>query len=162
MASFLGRHGYADRLLTFDGSLSGPERQQTLARFQSPETLLLISTDAASEGLNLQERCRRVIHYELPFNPNRMLQRQGRVDRYGQERPCRFAFLFAKDTYEGEVLSRLFTKIEAQITRLGAIGDVLGALQTDRIEQLLVALARRPEGGHRCRGTKHRRGTLTG
>ncbi|MGO8903109.1 MAG: helicase-related protein [Isosphaeraceae bacterium] len=137
LASFLGRHGYADHLLTFDGSLSGPERQQTLARFQSPDTLLLISTDAASEGLNLQERCRRVIHYELPFNPNRMLQRQGRVDRYGQERPCRFAFLYAKDTYEGEVLSRLFTKIEAQITRLGAIGDVLGALQTDRIEQLL-------------------------
>src|SRR4051812_39221176 len=67
-----------------------------------------------------------------------MLQRQGRVDRYGQERPCRFAFLYAKDTYEGEVLSRLFTKIEAQITRLGAIGDVLGALQTDRIEQLLA------------------------
>jgi len=66
-----------------------------------------------------------------------LLQRQGRVDRYGQERPCRFGFLYAKDTYEGEVLSRLFTKIEAQITRLGAIGDVLGALQTDRIEQLL-------------------------
>jgi hypothetical protein len=124
-------------LLTFEGGLSGPERQQTLARFQSPGTLLLISTDAASEGLNLQRQCRRVIHYELPFNPNRILQRQGRVDRYGQERPCRFAFLYAKDTYEGEVLSRLFTKIEAQIARLGAIGDVLGALQSDRIEQLL-------------------------
>ncbi|MFI5460509.1 MAG: helicase-related protein [Isosphaerales bacterium] len=137
LAGFLGRHGYAGGLLTFEGSLSGPERQKTLARFQSPEASLLISTDAASEGLNLQSQCRRVIHYELPFNPNRMLQRQGRVDRYGQERPCRFAFLYAQDTYEGEVLSRLFTKIEAQIARLGAIGDVLGALQTDRIEQLL-------------------------
>ena len=137
LAGFLARRGYGERLLTFDGSLSAPERRQILARFKGPETLLLISTDAASEGLNLQEKCRRVIHYELPFNPNRMLQRQGRVDRYGQERPCRFAFLYARDTYEGEVLSRLFTKIEAQITRLGAIGDVLGALQTDRIEQLL-------------------------
>jgi superfamily II DNA or RNA helicase len=136
-AGFLGKHGYADRLLTFEGSLSAPERQKTLARFQSEKALLLISADAASEGLNLQSKCRRVIHYELPFNPNRMLQRQGRVDRYGQERPCRFAFLFAKDTYEGEVLSRLFTKIEAQIARLGAIGDVLGTLQTERIEQLL-------------------------
>ncbi len=137
LAAFLGRNGYANRLLTFEGSLSSPERQKTLARFQSPEALLLISTDAASEGLNLQSQCRRVIHYELPFNPNRMLQRQGRVDRYGQERPCRFAFLYAKDTYEGEVLSRLFTKIEAQIARLGAIGDVLGSLQSERIEQLL-------------------------
>jgi len=141
LAGFLGRHGYAECLLTFEGSLPGPERQKTLARFQSPDTLLLISTDAASEGLNLQEQCRRVIHYELPFNPNRMLQRQGRVDRYGQERTCRFAFLYAKDTYEGEVLARLFTKIEAQIARLGAIGDVLGALQTDRIEQLLASSA---------------------
>src|SRR5262249_8974513 len=132
LAGFLGRRGYADRLLTFDGDLSGKDRKKTLARFQSPEVLLLISTDAASEGLNLQEHCPRVIHYELPFNPNRMLQRQGRVDRYGQERPCRFAFLYARDTYEGEVLSRLFTKIETQIARLGAIGDVLGALQTDR------------------------------
>ena len=100
--------------------------------------MLLLSTDAASEGLNLQEHCRRVIHYELPFNPNRMLQRQGRVDRYGQDRPCRFAFLYAKDTYEGEVLARLFTKIEAQITRLGSIGDVLGAFQADRIEEMLA------------------------
>jgi superfamily II DNA or RNA helicase len=137
LAGFLGRHGYSGQILTFDGSLSSVERQETLARFQSPEGLLLISTDAASEGLNLQRRCRRVIHYELPFNPNRMLQRQGRVDRYGQARPCQFAFLYARDTYEGEVLARLFTKIENQITRLGAIGDVLGALQTERIEQLL-------------------------
>jgi hypothetical protein len=138
LAEFLGRSGYADRLVTFDGDLSGPLRKKALTRFQGTDVLLLISTDAASEGLNLQEHCRRVIHYELPFNPNRMLQRQGRVDRYGQERPCRFAFLYARDTYEGEVLSRLFTKIEAQIARLGAIGDVLGALQTDRIEQLLA------------------------
>jgi hypothetical protein len=142
LAGFLGRHGYAGRLDTFDGDLPASQRKKILARFQSPEGLLLISTDAASEGLNLQQQCRRVIHYELPFNPNRMLQRQGRVDRYGQERPCRFAFLYARDTYEGEVLSRLFTKIEAQITRLGAVGDVLGALQTDRIEQLL---SRSPE-----------------
>ena len=162
LAGFLGRHGYADRLLTFDGSLSAPERQQTLARFQSPEILLLISTDAASEGLNLQEQCRRVIHYELPFNPNRMLQRQGRVDRYGQERPCRFAFLYAKDTYEGEVLSRLFTKIETQITRLGAIGDVLGALQTDRIEQLLSRSPDDRDSGDRRRGAEHRRRTRRG
>jgi superfamily II DNA or RNA helicase len=137
LAGFLGRHGYGDRLLTFEGSLSGADRQKTLARFQSPDAILLVSTDAASEGLNLQSQCRRVIHYELPFNPNRMLQRQGRVDRYGQERACQFGFLYAKDTYEGEVLARLFKKIEAQIVRLGAIGDVLGTLQTDRIEELL-------------------------
>jgi superfamily II DNA or RNA helicase len=138
LKGFLDRNGYANRIETFDGSLTTPERRDALARFESPEILILLSTDAASEGLNLQKRCRRVIHYELPFNPNRMLQRQGRVDRYGQERPCRFGFLYAKDTYEGEVLARLFTKIEAQIARLGSVGDVLGGLQTERIEEMLA------------------------
>jgi superfamily II DNA or RNA helicase len=138
LKGFLGRNGYADRLVTFDGELKAKDRRKTLARFESPETLLMLSTDAASEGLNLQTHCRRVIHYELPFNPNRMFQRQGRVDRYGQTRPCRFGFLYAKDTYEGEVLARLFTKIENQITRLGSVGDVLGSLQVERIEELLV------------------------
>ena len=138
LAEFLGRHGYADRIVTFDGELSAPKRRAALARFEHPDVLLLLSTDAASEGLNLQEHCRRVIHYELPFNPNRMLQRQGRVDRYGQTRACRFGFLYAKDTYEGEVLARLFTKIEAQVTRLGSVGDALGALQADRIEEMLA------------------------
>ena len=78
LIGFLQRNGYQGKVIRFDGSLTGPERKQALADFAKPETLLLVSTDAASEGLNLQEHCHRVIHYELPFNPNRMLQRQGR------------------------------------------------------------------------------------
>jgi SNF2 family DNA or RNA helicase len=138
LIGFLDAHGYAGRVVRFDGSLTGPERKQALADFAKPEILFLVSTDAASEGLNLQEHCHRVIHYELPFNPNRMLQRQGRVDRFGQTTSCEFAFLYAADTYEGEVLMRLFTKIENQVLALGSVGDVLGALQADRIEQLLA------------------------
>lgn len=86
----------------------------------------------------MQEHCHRVIHYELPFNPNRMLKRQGRVDCFGQTTSCEFAFLYAADTCEGEVLMRLFAKIENQVLALGSVGDVLGALQADRIEQLLA------------------------
>jgi superfamily II DNA or RNA helicase len=137
LIGFLGRNGYEGKAVRFDGSLSGAQRKQALADFARPEMLLLVSTDAASEGLNLQEQCHRVIHYELPFNPNRMLQRQGRVDRFGQTQPCEFGFLYAEDTYEGEVLARLFTKIENQVRALGSVGDVLGALQADRIEQLI-------------------------
>jgi SNF2 family DNA or RNA helicase len=137
LAAYLGRQGYAGRFVVFEGSLTAAERRQALADFAKPETLLLLSTDAASEGLNLQENCHRVIHYELPFNPNRMLQRQGRVDRYGQTWPCQFGFLYAADTYEGEVLQRLFTKIENQVRALGSVGDVLGALQVERIEDML-------------------------
>ena len=118
--------------------MTAAERKQALADFTKPEILLLITTDAASEGLNLQEHCHRVIHYELPFNPNRLLQRQGRVDRYGQTHACEFAYLYAEDTYEGQVLARLFVKLERQIKSLGSVGDALGSLQTERIEELLA------------------------
>jgi superfamily II DNA or RNA helicase len=137
LKGFLEQHGYQGRLVVFEGSLTGPERRRVMASFAVPETLLLLSTDAASEGLNLQEHCHRVIHYELPFNPNRMLQRQGRVDRYGQSLACRFGFLYAAGTYEGELLQRLFRRIENQIRALGSVGDVLGALQTERIEDMI-------------------------
>jgi superfamily II DNA or RNA helicase len=138
LISFLNRRGYEGRIIRFAGGLSSAERKKALADFTRPEFVLLVTTDAASEGLNLQEHCHRIIHYELPFNPNRILQRQGRVDRYGQTESCEFAFLYAEDTYEGEVLARLFTKIERQIKALGSIGDVLGSLQVDHIEALLA------------------------
>lgn len=138
LIGFLERHGYSGKIVRFVGGLSGPERKTALADFTKPENLLLVTTDAASEGLNLQQHCHRVIHYELPFNPNRMLQRQGRVDRYGQTEECEFGYLYAADTYEGELLARLFTKIERQIKALGSVGDVLGSLQTERIEELLA------------------------
>ena len=137
---FLSQHGYEGKLVRVVGlgGMTAAERKQALADFTKPEILLLVTTDAASEGLNLQEHCHRVIHYELPFNPNRLLQRQGRVDRYGQTEACEFAYLYAEDTYEGQVLARLFVKLERQITRLGSVGDALGSLQTERIEELLA------------------------
>lgn len=138
LIEFLARNGYEGRIVRYvGGDLRKVDRKKALADFAKVEFPLLVTTDAASEGLNLQDHCHRVIHYELPFNPNRILQRQGRVDRYGQTEACEFAYLYAEATYEGELLSRLFQKIERQIKALGSIGDVLGALQTDRIEQLL-------------------------
>jgi len=66
-----------------------------------------------------------------------MEQRNGRIDRYGQTQPPTIAFLYAEDSYEGEVLKRLVLKIEAQMRMLGSVGDVLGQIQADSIEQLL-------------------------
>ena len=137
LVGFLSRNGYDDKLVQYDGTLTGPQRKKALADFAKPETLLLVSTDSAAEGLNLQSHCHRVIEIELPFNPNRSLQRRGRVDRFGQEKECEFGFLYAKDTYEGEVLKRLLVKIERQVRSVGSVGDVLGVLQTDRIESLI-------------------------
>lgn len=140
LLSFLSRNGYEGKLVRFVGlgGMTAAERKQALADFTKPEILVLVTTDAASEGLNLQDHCHRVVHYELPFNPNRLLQRQGRVDRYGQTEACEFAYLFAKDTYEGEVLAKLFVKLERQIKSLGSVGDALGSLQAERIEELLA------------------------
>jgi len=61
---------------------------------------VLVATDAAGEGLNLQKHCHRIIHFELPWNPNRLEQRNGRIDRYGQQHTPVIGFLYARDTYE--------------------------------------------------------------
>jgi len=77
-----------NRLMTLYGGMDLKEREKIKAAFQanpkdSPVRILL-ATDAASEGIDLQNHCARLIHYEIPWNPNRMEQRNGRIDRHGQ------------------------------------------------------------------------------
>ncbi len=78
-----------ERLLTLYGGMDSQSRERIKAAFQdsakNSNVRILLATDAASEGIDLQNHCSRVIHYEIPWNPNRMEQRNGRVDRYGQE-----------------------------------------------------------------------------
>jgi len=123
---------YAGTSCQLTGELSPAQREQIIAEFGRPGKLFLIATDAAGEGLNLHKHCHRMIHFELPWNPNRLEQRNGRIDRYGQEQTPLISFLYARDTYEGEVLARLVDKIERQISRLGSVGDVLGQIQVER------------------------------
>lgn len=137
VADYLTTNGYAGATEVLTGELARPQRRQALVRFASPAVRVLVATDAAGEGLNLQEHCHHLVHFDLPWNPNRIEQRNGRIDRYKQTKPPQIAFLYAQDTYDGEVLARLILKIENQIRRLGAVGDVLGCLQSERIEQWL-------------------------
>ena len=88
------------------GGLSAAERHGVLERFAHGHEVLL-ATDAAAEGLNLQRTCRVVVHYELPWNPSRMLQRTGRVDRMGQRRRVHEIALVASHTAEALVLAPL-------------------------------------------------------
>ena len=87
----LAQQGFTkdDRLMTMYGGMDPEEREEVKAAFQSaPEdspVRILLATDAASEGLNLQNHCYRLIHYEIPWNPNRLEQRNGRIDRHGQK-----------------------------------------------------------------------------
>ena len=77
-----------DRLMTLYGGMDSKDREKVKAAFQADPAIspvrILLATDAASEGLDLQNHCSRLIHYEIPWNPNRMEQRNGRVDRHGQ------------------------------------------------------------------------------
>jgi superfamily II DNA/RNA helicase len=130
--------GYQGEVVRLTGDTgSRKDRRLALARFAAAESRVLVATDVAGEGLNLHEHCHHLVHFELPWNPNRMEQRNGRIDRYGQKHPPIIAFLYAEDSYEGEVLKRLVLKIEAQMRMLGSVGDVLGQIQADRIEELL-------------------------
>jgi hypothetical protein len=74
-------------VLTIHGGLSERRRREIFRDFERADTAVLVATDAISEGINLQHAAAQVIHYELPWNPNRLEQRNGRVDRFGQRKP---------------------------------------------------------------------------
>jgi superfamily II DNA or RNA helicase len=102
------------------GALGPDDRQRALRAFARGPARLLLATDAASEGLNLHERCRLAITFELPWNPLRLEQRVGRVDRIGQTRRVHAVHLIARGTPEEDLLARL----EARRAR---IAEALGA-----------------------------------
>lgn len=84
------QHGYdAERIAIIDGSTDPEQREITRAEFNEPprktKVRVLLATDAAGEGIDLQAHCHRLFNYDIPFNPNRLEQRIGRVDRYGQD-----------------------------------------------------------------------------
>lgn len=100
------------------GDMTPRERADVQRQFNEAGGLLL-ATDAASEGLNLQERCRVVVHFELPWTPARLEQRTGRVDRLGQSRPVHEILLVARDTCERLVLAPLVKRARAAAARGG-------------------------------------------
>lgn len=131
----------AGRYVVLRGGLSRSQRLKRQEAFEQREIRLLLATDAASEGLNLQRRCRRVIHMELPWNPNRMEQRNGRVDRYGQTRNPIIRYLYYPDSPEEAVLDQLVTKVERMARDRVSTPDLLGLVAGERrIEDGLVRL----------------------
>src|SRR5205085_12576773 len=86
------------RISMLHGGLTAAERDRAIHAFNAGASDLLLATDAGAEGLNLQSRCRLVVNLELPWNPIRLEQRIGRVDRLGQSRTVHAIHLFAEGT----------------------------------------------------------------
>ncbi len=129
IAGVLGNH---DAIVTIHGSVKRDDRRKAQNLFwQDKDTRVLIATDAAGEGVNLQ--CAHLmVNYDLPWNPNRMEQRFGRIHRIGQTEVCHLWNLVAKETREGEVYHRLLTKLEVEAVALkGRVFDILGELFED-------------------------------
>jgi SNF2 family DNA or RNA helicase len=129
IAGVLGNH---DAIVTIHGSVKRDDRRKNQALFRSdPDVRVLIATDAAGEGVNLQN-AHLMVNYDLPWNPNRMEQRFGRIHRIGQTEVCHLWNLVAKETREGEVYHRLLTKLEVESKALkGRVFDILGELFED-------------------------------
>jgi superfamily II DNA or RNA helicase len=119
------------------GGLTARQRRSRIERFNEPTCRVLLATDAASEGLNLQEHCRRLYHFELPWNPNRLEQRNGRIDRHGQTRPPIIRYLFYPDSPEDRVLDRLVQRIAAMHDDRVSTPDILGIMEGSRLEEVL-------------------------
>ena len=146
--------GYLDRkigallgsetVVTIHGGLHRDDRRESQGKFtQDKGVSVLVATDAAGEGINLQ-RAHLMVNYDLPWNPNRLEQRFGRIHRIGQTEVCHLWNLVADQTREGDVFARLLRKLEVERAALsGAVFDVLGKVfQGTQLRQLLIEAVR--------------------
>ncbi|MBE2203059.1 MAG: DUF3883 domain-containing protein [Chthoniobacterales bacterium] len=132
--------GNPDAITTIHGGTHRDERRKRQALFRSdPEVRILLATDAAGEGVNLQN-ANLMVNYDLPWNPNRLEQRFGRIHRIGQQEVCHLWNLVAKETREGEVYHRLLTKLETINDAFnGRVFDILGEVFEERsLKDLLL------------------------
>lgn len=141
IASLLGR---PEAVTMIHGGVRRSERRRITEEFRhNPACQILLATDAAGEGLNLQA-AHLMVNYDLPWNPNRIEQRFGRIHRIGQREVCRLWNLVAEDTREGEVFTRLLEKVEEQRKAYGGkVFDVLGtAFAETPLRKLLIEAIR--------------------
>jgi superfamily II DNA or RNA helicase len=136
-----------DRIASFTGATPLVSRDELKRRFNADPAenrlRILICTDAAREGINLQMRCHDLIHMDLPWNPARLEQRNGRIDRKLQPSPkiwCRY-FVY-EQREEDVVLQALVRKTELIRTQLGSAGQVIGHRLSDRLEREGITRAR--------------------
>jgi superfamily II DNA or RNA helicase len=140
------------------GGLSRAERAAALDAFTHGDARVLLATDAAGEGLNLHHRCRLVVNVELPWNPVRLEQRTGRVDRIGQRRRVHTFHLIAHDAGERAVADRLEAKRTDAEQDLGerSIARIDVSRELERLRALRALLAASPRAKTRLIGGSNR------
>lgn len=125
-----GSHLAEDRIMDFHGAMSDEQREQVQRHFNGSladyPVRILVATDAAREGLNLQNHCADLFHFDIPWNPARMEQRNGRIDRTLQPEPeVRCHYFSYTERKEDAVLSKLVQKVDTIQEELGSLGDVV-------------------------------------
>ncbi len=137
--------GRPDAIAVIQGGMRREERRRAQEAFlHDPDVQVLLATDAAGEGINLQ-RAHLMVNYDLPWNPNRIEQRFGRIHRIGQTEVCHLWNLVAAETREGDVFRTLLEKLEqARFSLGGQVFDVLGKLQFEgrSLRDLLIEAVR--------------------
>lgn len=150
-AKITAKVGDPSAVVVIHGGVPREARRAAIAAFNSDPTVrVMIANDAAGEGVNLQRGAHLMVNYDLPWNPNRLEQRFGRIHRIGQTEVCHLWNLCASNTREGEVYRRLLEKLEeARLALGGKVYDVLGELfEGHALRDLLVDAIRygdRPE-----------------
>lgn len=141
IGGLLGNH---ESVVLIHGGTNRDDRRKVQEEFRNnPDVLILIATDAAGEGVNLQN-ANLMVNYDLPWNPNRLEQRFGRIHRIGQTEVCHLWNMVANETREGEVFQRLFEKLEIEKKALGGkVFDILGeAFENRSLKELLIEAIR--------------------
>lgn len=151
VAEMLIQAGFGGKkLICLNGTVNAKDREAAKAAFQAdPEqspVRILLGTDAASEGINLQNHCSRLIHYEIPWNPSRLEQRNGRVDRFGQEASAVDIYHFVatglqEHAAQGDILAadfeflhRVVCKVETIRQDIGKVGPVIA----EQVEKIML------------------------
>ena len=131
--------GWGYSVVTLHGGMNLDARIRAEHEFRE-RAQVMVSTEAGGEGINLQF-CSLMVNYDIPWNPNRLEQRMGRIHRYGQQKEVHIYNLVAADTREGKVLGALFRKLEQIQAALGSdrVFDVIGeVIPGQSLKELIV------------------------
>ena len=154
LASALREHHGAASVEVIHGSLDVDQRREAIARFEDAARFL-VSTEAGGEGINLHRRCHVMVNYDLPWNPMRLVQRIGRLYRYGQEKRVVVFNVHALQTLDARIMNHMYYRIDQVVQDLAVLGgefnegladDILGELaDLLEVEEILEAAEREGE-----------------